>query len=204
MNTQILTEHLSPVAAALREQRTGQNLFLNGIMMQSEQSNGNGRNYPRNEIEAAVRKIQETLAAGNTICGELEHPDNLTINLANVSHIITEAWMDGNNAMGKMKILNTPSGNIVRGLVEGGVRLGVSSRGSGNVNESGKVSGFEFLTVDVVATPSAPDAFPNAVMEAMNIKRVQTLAEQACHDPAAQVYFKREMKAFIETMFNKK
>lgn len=198
--TQLLTEHLSPTKAALCEQRQGQNLFLNGIMMQAELSNGNGRVYPLNEIKSAVDKITRIIQTGQTICGELEHPDNLTINLANVSHVITEAWMDGNNAMGKMKILNTPSGNIVRGLIEGGVRLGVSSRGTGNVNESGSVSGFEFLTVDVVATPSAPDAFPNAIMEARNNKKVMTLAEAVATDPKAQKYFAEEMRKFIESI----
>ena len=198
--TQLLTERHDPVKAALTEQRQGQNLFLNGIMMQAELSNGNGRVYPINEIKGAVEKISRILKSGQTICGELEHPDNLTINLANVSHVITEAWMDGNNAMGKMKILNTPSGNIVRGLIEGGVRLGVSSRGTGSVTESGHVSGFEFLTVDVVATPSAPDAFPNAIMEAKNNKRIVSLSEAVVNDPKAQKYFAAEMQKFIERL----
>lgn len=199
--TILLSEHINPIAAALKEQRTGQNLFLNGIMMQAELSNGNGRVYPLAEIKKAVDKISKTIESGNSICGELEHPDNLTINLANVSHVITEAWMEGNNAMGKMKILNTPSGNLVRGLIEGGVRLGVSSRGTGNVNESGAVSGFEFLTVDVVATPSAPDAFPNAVMEGKGNKKIMTLAEAMVNDPKAQKYFDAEIQKFIAEIF---
>lgn len=197
---QLLSEHLTPVAAALREQRTGKDLFLNGIMMQSECTNGNGRKYSRSDITNAVAKIMESIKQGNTICGELEHPPTLTINLANVSHVITEAWMDGNNAMGKMKILNTPSGNIVRGLIEGGVRLGVSSRGTGNVNESGDVSDFDFITMDVVATPSAPNAFPNAMYEAKNNSRVVTLAEAVVDDPVAQKHFAFEMKKFIDSI----
>lgn len=200
---QLLSEHLSPIAAALREQRTGKELFLNGIMMQSEQVNGNGRTYSKNDIAGAVSKIMESIKQGNTICGELEHPPTLTINLANVSHVITEAWMDGNNAMGKMKILNTPSGNIVRGLVEGGVRLGVSSRGTGNVNESGKVSDFDFITMDVVATPSAPNAFPNAMYEAKNSSRIVSLAEAVVDDPKAQKYLQEEMTKFIAQLFKK-
>lgn len=199
--TILLSEHLNPATAALREQRTGQNIILSGIMMQAECFNGNGRKYSKDDIMNAVRKINETIKGGNTICGELEHPPTLTINLANVSHVITEAWMEGNNAMGKMKILNTPSGNIVKGLIEGGVRLGVSSRGTGNVNESGHVSDFDFITMDVVATPSAPDAFPNVVTEAKNSKKIMTLAEAVVHDPKAQKYLQQEMEKFIASIF---
>lgn len=197
---QLLSEHLNPITAALREQRTGQNIILSGIMMQAECFNGNGRKYSKQDIANAVNKITETIKSGNTICGELEHPPTLTINLANVSHVITEAWMEGNNAMGKMKILNTPSGNIVKGLIEGGVRLGVSSRGTGNVNESGHVSDFDFITMDVVATPSAPDAFPNVVTEARNNKKIVSLAEAVVDDPRAQKYLQEEMRKFIDSI----
>jgi hypothetical protein len=108
--------------------------------------------------------------------------------------------MDGNNAIGKMKLLNTPTGNIAKGLIEGGVRLGVSSRGTGNVNESGSVSDFSFVTVDIVSQPSAPDAYPNVVQEALNNKKVLTLAEAMVNDKKAQSYFKKEMTAFLESL----
>lgn len=199
----LLSEHLSPTVASLREQRTAGNVFLSGIMMQSECINGNGRNYSKDDISNAVKKINELLKAGNSICGELEHPPTLTINLANVSHTIVDAWMEGNNAMGKMKILNTPSGNTVRALIEGGVRLGVSSRGTGNVNESGRVSDFDFITMDIVSTPSAPDAFPNVVTEAKNNKKIMTLAEAVVHDPKAQKYLAEEMAKFIQSVFKR-
>jgi hypothetical protein len=108
--------------------------------------------------------------------------------------------MDGANAIGKMKLLNTPSGNIAKGLIEGGVRLGVSSRGTGNVNESGSVSDFSFVTVDIVYQPSAPDAYPNVVQEAMGNKKVLSLAEALVEDPKAQAYLRKEIKSFLEAL----
>ncbi|WP_407304001.1 hypothetical protein [Acinetobacter sp.] len=201
MKQQILSEHLNPVQSALREMRTASgDLYLNGIMMQAALKNGNGRVYPLEEISKAVEEAGKRIKEGHYILGELNHPDVLSINLANVSHAITEVRMDGNNAIGKMKLLNTPSGNIAKGLIEGGVRLGVSSRGTGNVNESGEVSDFAFVTVDIVSQPSAPNAYPDVVQEAMNNNKVMTLAEAMVHDPKAQGYFKKEMKAFLEAL----
>ncbi len=196
----LLTEQLSPVASALCEMRKGNDLYLNGIMMQAALKNGNGRVYPVDEITAAVTTAASRINEGHYILGELNHPDVLSINLANVSHAITEIRMDGDNAIGKMKLLNTPSGNIARGLIEGGVRLGVSSRGTGNVNESGSVSDFSFVTVDIVYQPSAPEAYPNVVQEALNNKKVLSLAEALVDDKKAQAYFKKEMKAFLESL----
>ena len=199
----LLIEHLVPQAARLTEQAVGGNLYLNGIMMQAEMKNGNGRNYPLSEISKAVDEAAIRIKEGNYICGELNHPDVLSINLANVSHAITEIYMDGNNAIGKMKLLNTPSGNIARGLIEGGVRLGVSSRGTGNVNESGSVSDFSFVTVDIVSQPSAPGAYPDIVREALETKKIMSLAEAMVHDPKAQSYFRKEMQTFIKSIFKK-
>ena len=102
-----------------------------------------------------------------------------------------------------MKLLNTPSGNIARGLIEGGVRLGVSSRGTGNVNESGSVSDFSFVTVDIVSQPSAPGAYPDIVREALETKKIMSLAEAMVHDPKAQSYFRKEMQTFIKSIFKK-
>jgi len=201
MKSILLVEDLTPVQTALREQRTASGeLYLNGIMMQSELKNGNGRVYPLAEISRAVDEAAKRIAEGNPIMGELNHPDVLSINLDRVSHIITEVRMDGNNAIGKMKLLNTPTGQIARGLIEGGARLGVSSRGTGNVNESGAVSDFAFVTVDIVSQPSAPDAYPNVVREAMENKKILSLAEAVVHDPKAQAYFKKEMSLFLEAI----
>jgi len=198
---QLLKEYLAPNVANLTEmKRQGGDLYLSGIMMQAALKNGNGRVYPVNEIAKAVDECQAKIKNGMYIMGELNHPDTLSINLANVSHAITEIRMDGNNALGKMKLLNTPAGNIAKGIMEGGVRLGVSSRGTGNVNEGGDVSDFAFVTVDIVSTPSAPDAYPNVVQEAMNSKRVMTLAEAVVHDPKAQAYFKKEINALLEAI----
>lgn len=196
----LLIEHLAPGAARLTEQNVSGQLYLNGVMMQAALKNGNGRVYPLAEITKVIEEAAKRIADGHFICGELNHPDVLSINLANVSHAITEVKMDGNNAMGKMKLLNTPSGNIAKGLIEGGVRLGVSSRGTGNVNESGNVSDFSFVTVDIVSQPSAPDAYPDAITEAMNSKKVMTLAEAMVHDPKAQAFFKKEMNSFLDAL----
>lgn len=196
----LLTEQLTPVASALTEMRKGNDLYLNGILMQAALKNGNGRVYPVEEISAAVTTAAKRITEGHYILGELNHPDVLNINLANVSHAITEIRMDRNNAMGKMKLLNTPSGNIAKGLIEGGVRLGVSSRGTGNVNEGGNVSDFSFVTVDIVYQPSAPDAYPNIVREALENTKVLTLAEAMVEDPKAQAHFKKQIKAFLESL----
>ncbi len=196
----LLTEQLSPVTSALMEMRKGNDLYLNGILMQAALKNGNGRVYPVDEITSAVTTASKRITVGHYILGELNHPDVLSINLANVSHAITEIRMDGNNAMGKMKLLNTPSGNIAKGLIEGGVRLGVSSRGTGNVNESGSVSDFSFVTVDIVYQPSAPDAYPNIVREAMENKTIIDLSEAMVNDKKAQAYLKKEIGKFLESL----
>ncbi len=196
----LLTEQLSPTSAMLCEMRKGTDLYLSGIMMQSEVKNGNGRTYSLSEMSNAVDIASKQISQGHYVLGELNHPNVLSINLANVSHCITEIRMDGNNAVGKMKILNTPSGNIAKGLIEGGIRLGVSSRGTGEVNESGQVSGFMFTTMDIVAQPSAPDAYPNVVQEALNNQKVLTLAEAMVHDKKAQAYFQKEVKLFLEAL----
>jgi hypothetical protein len=201
---QLLKEYLDPSAANLTEmKKVGGDMYLSGIMLQASLKNGNGRIYPVNEIAKAVEECQDKISKGNFILGELNHPDSLSINLANVSHAITEIRMDGNNAIGKMKLLNTPSGLIVKAIIEGGVRLGVSSRGTGNVNESGDVSEFSMVTIDVVSSPSAPDAYPDVVMEAKGSKRIMTLAEAVVHDKKAQAYFKKEISALIASIATK-
>lgn len=202
---QLLQEYLAPSVANLTEmKKTDGQMYMSGISLMANVKNGNGRTYSLNEITKAAEDCQKRAAAGNYILGELNHPEGLSVDLKNASHSIVEMRMDGNNAIGKMKILNTPSGNIVRGITEGGVRLGVSSRGTGNVNESGEVSGFDMVTIDIVYQPSAPDAFPNVVYEALGNKKVMTLAEAVTHDPKAQDYFKKEMKTFLESIFKGK
>lgn len=147
-------------------------LYMKGIFIQGGVKNANERVYPVSEIADAVNTLNEQIREGNSVLGEVDHPDDLKINLDRVSHMITEMWMDGANGFGKLKILPTPMGQIVQTMLENGVKLGVSSRGSGNVDDStGKVSDFEIVTVDIVAQPSAPNAYPKAIYEGlMNMK----------------------------------
>lgn len=179
-------------------------LFMRGIFIQGGVKNHNQRVYPVNEIRSAVDQLNECLRRGESILGEADHPEELNINLDRVSHMITEMYMDGANGIGKLKVLPTPMGNIVRTLLESGVKLGVSSRGSGNVTDNGEVSDFEIVTVDVVARPSAPEAYPRAVYEAYNRSRrgpvVEDLAEAVRHDPKAQKYLAKELLDWINNL----
>ena len=194
----VLIESLSPATANLMvEEHGSKDSYLSGIFMQADIVNGNQRVYPLDEITNAVEGVMKRVTEGFTVYGELNHPDNLQIDLNNVSHIITEMKMDGTNAVGKAKLLNTPKGQIVKAIIDGGGKLGVSSRGSGNVQE-GKVSSFSLVTVDIVATPSAPGAYPAHVMEAlMDSKKVMSLAESVSTDPAAQKYFRDALSKFF-------
>lgn len=201
---QLLIETLTPTSCNLITESTtdGKQCFLSGIFMQSEIVNRNGRKYPLHEISRAVELGNQMIKESNGIFGELDHPQTLTINLDRISHVITELRMDGTNAIGKAKILNTPMGNIARTLIESGVRMGVSSRGAGAVTTEGVVEGFGFITVDLVATPSASGALPNAIYESiMNEKnghKIITLAEQLKQDPKAQQYLQKEILSFIK------
>lgn len=204
-NQSILIENLKPaVANLIAEDVSGKDSYLTGIFMQAELQNGNGRKYPLSEITASVNGINARIKEGVTVYGELNHPANLQVDLNNVSHIITEMWMDGNDAYGKARIITGhPKGQIVKAIIDAGGKLGVSSRGSGNVNE-GIVSDFNLVTVDIVATPSAPNAFPKHVMEALgDSTKIQSLAEYACQDPVAQKYLKAEITKFFETLLRK-
>ena len=156
-------------------------LYMKGIFIQGGVKNANERIYPVNEIENAVDTLNKQISEGYSVLGEVDHPDDLKINLDRVSHMITSMWMDGANGFGKLKILPTPMGQLVRTMLESGVKLGVSSRGSGNVNDmDGRVSDFEIITVDIVAQPSAPNAYPKAIYESlMNMKHGHKVLEMA-------------------------
>ena len=200
MTKLVLIEQVNPAMANLIVEQSTRGSYLSGIFMQADKKNHNQRVYPMSEIAAAVDSVNKTIVEGHSVYGELNHPDNLTIDLNNVSHIITEMRMEGSNAIGKARILNTPKGNIVKAILEGGGKLGVSSRGSGNVVE-GVVNGFSLVTVDIVATPSAPDAYPNHVMESLQDNtKVMSLAEAMRNDPAAQKYFKEELAKAFENL----
>ena len=183
----------------------GKNLFMKGICIQGGVKNHNERVYPVNEIARAVSTLNEQITGGYSVLGEVDHPDDLKINLDRVSHMITEMWMDGPNGYGKLKILPTPMGQLVKTMLESGVKLGVSSRGSGNVSESdGKVSDFEIVTVDVVAQPSAPNAYPTAIYEGlMNMRggaQVFEMAREASADQKVQKYLKEQVTRLIKDL----
>lgn len=178
----------------------GKDMFINGIFMQAEIRNRNQRVYPYNEINNACAYAAQMIKENNGIFGELDHPNNLTIDPKNISHAILELKMQGNDAYGKAKLLNTPSGLIAKELFNSGVKVGVSSRGAGEVTE-GIVSNFQFITIDVVVNPSAQGATPTAVMEsveqARNAHRIISLAEALRNDNAAQKYFKTEIMKWL-------
>ena len=183
------------------DSKGGKSLKMKGIFIQGGVKNANQRVYPVNEISKAVGTIMEQVQGGYSVLGEVDHPDDLKINLDRVSHMITDMWMDGPNGFGTLKILPTPMGNLVKTMLESGVKLGVSSRGSGNVNEAnGHVSEFEIITVDVVAQPSAPSAYPKAIYESLlNMKNGHRALEIA-GDKKAQKYLKEEVIRLIKDM----
>jgi hypothetical protein len=183
----------------------GKNLYMKGIFIEGGVKNANQRVYPVHEIEKAVGTINEQVKNGNSVLGEVDHPDDLKINLDRVSHMIENMWMDGPCGFGKLKILPTPMGKLVEAMVTSGVKLGVSSRGSGNVNESnGHVSDFEIITVDIVAQPSAPHAYPKAIYEGlMNMRggsQIFEMARDATTDQRVQKHLQQAMVGLIKDL----
>ena len=202
-----LREHLTFDQARMvtETDNDGKDLFMKGICIQGGVKNANKRVYPVNEIQDAVSTLNEQINQGMSVLGEVDHPDDLKINLDRVSHMVTEMWMDGPNGYGKMKILPTPMGNLVKTMLESGVKLGVSSRGSGNVKESsGDVSEFEIVTIDVVAQPSAPDAYPTAIYEGLlNMRgghRMLEVAAEVRENQKAQKYLKEGILRLIKDL----
>ena len=203
-----LREHLSFDQAniVVESANEGKDLYMKGIMIQGGVRNANQRVYPVNEIGRAVKTLSEQIEGGYSVLGEVDHPEGLNINLDRVSHMISETWMEGDNGYGKLKILPTPMGQLVKTMLENGVKLGVSSRGSGNVSEdgSGNVSDFEIITVDVVAQPSAPGAYPTAIYEnLMNTRggmKAWELAQATKHDVKAQKYLKESLINMISKL----
>ena len=188
---------------------TGQkqkDLYMKGIFIQGNVRNFNQRTYPVHEIKKAVDSINSLISESVSIFGEADHPADLKINLDRISHVITSMWMEGDNGLGKLKVLPTPMGNIIKTILECNCKLGVSSRGSGNVNEStGQVSDFEIITIDVVATPSAPDAYPKPIYESLkNYKRsgdnILEMAYEVNSDARVQKYLSQEITRFINEL----
>lgn len=203
----LLIENLSYDQAKMitESSEDGKSLYMKGIFIEGGLKNQNQRVYPVSEIARAVNAIKSQLSSGYSVLGEVDHPTNLRINLDRVSHMIEDMWMDGSKGMGKLKILPTPMGNLVKEMLNAGVKLGVSSRGSGNVNESsGTVSEFEIVTVDIVAQPSAPNAYPTAVYESlMNMyggHRVLQMAGEMETDPSVRKHVTEAVKRLINEL----
>ncbi len=183
----------------------GKDLYMKGIFIEGGVKNANQRVYPVHEIQKAVSTINEQIKGGYSVLGEVDHPDDLKINLDRVSHMITDMWMDGPAGHGKLKVLPTPMGELVKAMLTSGVKLGVSSRGSGNVNEgTGHVSDFEIITVDIVAQPSAPHAYPKAIYEGiMNMRggaQLFEMAREASQDQRVQKYVKEGITRLIQDL----
>ena len=204
--TRQLFEYISPEQSKVQliESADGKELFMQGLFIQGDVKNQNGRVYPKDEIAKAVESVRTRLTKGETVMGELDHPEELQINLDRVSHIITDMHVDDANGLGKLKIIETPMGNIARALLKAGAKLGVSSRGSGNVNDSGQVSDFDIVTVDIVAQPSAPDAYPKTIYESLFNMRggavLHEIAASVTHDKSAEKYLMKSITDFINEL----
>lgn len=206
-----LTEHSTFDSAKIVVEGGGLNadgkpkdLYLKGTFIQGGSRNQNGRIYSVEEIRKAVEDINNVLKT-NSVLGELDHPPELTINLDRVSHMITEMYMDGPNGIGKLKIIPTPMGNIAKVLIESGFKMGVSSRGSGDVDHNGHVHGFMIKTVDLVSDPSCVASVPVPIYESfLGHDRRGTirldLAENANRDTLADRYLREEMLRFINSL----
>jgi hypothetical protein len=201
-----LREHLSfdQARMVVESAKEGKDLYMKGICIQGGVRNANQRVYPVNEISRAVTTLNDQVTGGYSVLGEVDHPEGLNINLDRVSHMITEMWMDGPNGYGKLKILPTPMGQLVRTMLESGVKLGVSSRGSGEVDGGGEVAGFEIITVDVVAQPSAPGAYPTPIYEhLMNTKggyKAILTSKEVQGDKKAQKYIAESLLSIISRL----
>lgn len=203
-----LTETLSFDQAKMVVETTendsgSKDLYLKGICIQGGVRNANQRVYPVTEISRAVNTLNDQIQGGYSVLGEVDHPEGLNINLDRVSHMITEMWMDGPNGYGKLKVIPTPMGQLIQTMIQNGVKLGVSSRGSGNVKEdgSGEVSEFEIITVDAVAQPSAPGAYPTPIYEHLLNSRggyqAMNMARELNGDEKAQKYLKESLVNII-------
>jgi hypothetical protein len=204
LREQLSYEQAKIVTESKEDGNGGKSLYMEGIFVQANKRNQNQRIYPGHEIKEAVNSINKRIDEGFSVLGEADHPEDLQVNLDRVSHMIEKMWMNGDDGHGRLKLLPTPMGNICKTLLESGARLGVSSRGAGEVGQDGVVKGFEIQTVDIVANPSAPDAYPDPLYEAiMNGKRGNILMDVAGatnHDAKAQKYLQEEVLKLINNL----
>ena len=167
----LITEEISNVKFITEGKGSKKKMYIEGVFLQGDLKNRNGRMYPVNTLAKEVNRYNEAFVAKGRALGELGHPDGPTVNLDRVSHKITSLRQEGNNFVGKAQLLETPMGKIAKSLLDEGVTLGVSSRGVGSLRESSngcKVVGEDFMlatAADIVADPSAPDAFVSGIME---------------------------------------
>ena len=214
----LIAEYIESDLNVITEKVNGKkSLVIEGVFMQADAKNRNGRIYPKEILEKAVNKyVTEQVNTGRAV-GELNHPEGPTINLDKVSHKITDLHFEGSNVVGKASILKTPMGQIVEGLLEGGVKLGVSSRGMGSLVQKNGVmqvkDDFMLSTVDIVQDPSAPEAFVNGIMEgvewvwnngvlcAQQIEEIETEIKEAKNMRSADVEI-RAFKNFLSKLVN--
>lgn len=206
---------VSPIIVEENEQGKKE-YFIEGIFMQSEIKNRNGRVYPKDVMEKEVKRYVKEFVEKGRAFGELGHPDGPTINLDKVSHLITKLEEDGNNYVGRAKILSTPNGQIVRNLIDDGAKLGVSSRGLGSLEQKNGAqyvkSDFQLATAgDIVADPSAPEAFVEGIMEgvewiyengilkARDVEEIRDSIKSAKHNKLQEVKL-NAWKRFVENL----
>jgi hypothetical protein len=196
----LITEEVQKVEFITEGKGSSQKCYIKGIFLQAEQINRNGRMYPLSIMEREVNRYNENFVQKGRALGELGHPDGPTVNLDRVSHKICELYRDGNNFIGKAQILETPMGKIASSLIKEGVCLGVSSRGVGSLkitNEGHKIVGEDFMlatAADIVADPSAPDAFVQGIME----------GKEWIYDSNKKVWIADSIKNIIENDVKKK
>ena len=203
----ILIEENFENVKVLNESVEGNKMFLRGVFAEANVKNRNGRIYRLDEMTKEVDRINEGIRRGEYVLGELDHPTVLEVKLDNVSHKIVELAMVGNQVIGKAEIIDKhPKGAILRSLIEAGIKIGVSTRGAGQLNEStGEVRNFKLVTVDAVATPSCRSAYPETIMEGlalgMDYTELKDLGYGDVKENATeQEYIRKEMLKFIESL----
>ena len=202
----LITEQIDDAKIVITEGKNGKkNTFIEGVFLQGELTNRNGRRYPISTLAREVGKYNENFVKTGRALGELGHPDGPTINLDRASHLITSLKQEGNNFVGKARLLETPMGKIAKQLLDEGVKLGVSSRGLGSIKEENgvKVVGEDFMlatAADIVADPSAPDAFVNGIMEG----KEWVLAGGAIHESKIDEIKKRIDNAAVRQLEERK
>ena len=206
----LITEQIEPVEILTEEKDGKKNTYIKGIFLQTEITNRNGRMYKFDSMQREVNKYNEEFVKRGRALGELGHPDGPTINLDRVSHKIVELMPEGKNFMGKAKLLETPMGKIAKNLLEEGVQLGVSSRGLGSIKREGttQVVADDFIlstAADIVADPSAPDAFVEGIYEgkewclvdgAIKEAQLEAIKQSLDNAPSSQEIAERKIAAF--------